>query len=265
MCIRDRYNGGRMCGISTSSSYPFIFLFTGDMHAADAYDYTDGWARNMFFYSGAGRIGDQHTGGSNGRVINHVKTGRRIFLFCKVTSGIVKYITELRLDSYSWKDRHDSEKRMRKAILFCLAPLDPSAIPIELQSRISYIDRCSRPQQNSTILDVIDRDDYKARLKSIVQAHQEDQEVWDLINPPIQYHQITRKRKISCARIRGQPAPKKLKIMSAYQKAKRSNIFCVFRTDASAPPPRPTPFPTTVTIPDAVFQRYNLFAISNQK
>lgn len=54
--IHDRWGGNRQSGICPSTSYPYIFIFSGK--TGKQYGYEDGWDNeNVFLYTGEGQVG----------------------------------------------------------------------------------------------------------------------------------------------------------------------------------------------------------------
>lgn len=94
--IHNLYGGNRQSGISASSQYPFIFIFSGI--EGQKYGYEDQWENPyVYSYCGEGQKGDMLFKKGNLALRDHIKNGKRVYLFEKVSrkNGLVKYICEL--------------------------------------------------------------------------------------------------------------------------------------------------------------------------
>jgi hypothetical protein len=82
--IHGRYGGAIYGGIEPSTTTPNLMIYTDPKQGAlNGYDY-DGWDRNdpnVFYYTGAGRRGDQKMSNRNLAVLNHARDRRAIRLF----------------------------------------------------------------------------------------------------------------------------------------------------------------------------------------
>lgn len=115
--IHDQYGGNRQGGIAPSAKFPFIFIFSGKSGAQ--YGYKDGWDNpNVFTYTGEGQIGDMRFVKGNLSLRDHIKNGKRVFLFEFERSGFVKFISELAFYDVDFFDAIDINKRNRTAIRF---------------------------------------------------------------------------------------------------------------------------------------------------
>ncbi len=115
--IHEQYGGNRQSGISVSASFPFIFIFSGK--AGHQHGYKDQWEnKNVFSYTGEGQIGDMDFSRGNLAVRDHVKTGRRIFLFTQEAKAFVIFEAELELLECNYFLSPDREGKERVAIKF---------------------------------------------------------------------------------------------------------------------------------------------------
>ena len=101
--IHAIYGGNWQSGISPSSYFPYIFIFSGK--SGLKHGYQDGWDNpKVFSYTGEGQIGDMKFTKGNLALRNHLQNGRRVFLFESEKKGYVKFLTEVELydaDYYS--------------------------------------------------------------------------------------------------------------------------------------------------------------------
>jgi len=115
--IHDQYGGNRQGGIAFSASYPYIFIIssvTGNLHG-----YKDQWENeDVFSYTGEGQIGDMKFERGNLALRDHLKKGKRVFLFNQVEKSYVKFESELELIDYDFFIGSDKEKNDRVAIKF---------------------------------------------------------------------------------------------------------------------------------------------------
>lgn len=84
--IHDQYGGSRQGGISISVKFPFIFIFSGK--SGNQHGYNDQRENtDVFSYTGDVQIGDMKFAKGNLAIKDHVKKGRRIFLFTQATKA----------------------------------------------------------------------------------------------------------------------------------------------------------------------------------
>ena len=84
--IHDEYGGNRQGGIAPSAKYPYIFIFSGK--SGTQYGYKDGWDNpNVFTYTVEGQNGDMRFNKGNLALKDHLKNGKRVFLFEYERSG----------------------------------------------------------------------------------------------------------------------------------------------------------------------------------
>jgi hypothetical protein len=106
------YGGNRQAGISVSANYPFIFIFS--LLSGHQHGYKDQWENeNIFSYTGEGQIGDMQFVRGNLYLRDHLKLGKRIFLFTEAQRSFMKFEAELVLvdfDFYVGKDREGGDR-----------------------------------------------------------------------------------------------------------------------------------------------------------
>lgn len=117
--IQDHYGGSRQSGIAPCASFPYIFIFSGD--AGHQHGYKDQWENdNVFSYTGEGQVNDMTFVRGNLALRDHVKNGKRVFLFIYVSTGMVRYEGELELITIDYFSGRDREGKERTAIKFFL-------------------------------------------------------------------------------------------------------------------------------------------------
>jgi hypothetical protein len=72
----------------------------------------------VFSYTGEGQLGDMEFTRGNLAVRDHLKSGRRVFLFQYVRKGYVRFETELELFDFDFFTTHDRQGNQRDAIKF---------------------------------------------------------------------------------------------------------------------------------------------------
>ena len=111
------YGGNWQSGICPSAKYPYIFIFTGT--AGHQHGYRDGWDNpNVFTYTGEGQSGDMEFTRGNLALRDHLKNGKRVFLFESENPGIVKFICEVELFDVGRFPTHDNAGMTRTGIKF---------------------------------------------------------------------------------------------------------------------------------------------------
>jgi hypothetical protein len=111
------YGGNRQGGIAPSAKVPYIFIFSGK--SGSQYGYKDGWDNpNVFSYTGEGQVGDMRFVKGNLALREHIKNGKRVFLFEYERSGYVKFISELEFYDIGYFDTPDINKNERVGIKF---------------------------------------------------------------------------------------------------------------------------------------------------
>jgi hypothetical protein len=110
--IHDQFKGNRQSGISASTAYPYIFIFSGD--SGHQHGYKDQWEnKDVFSYTGEGQVNDMQFIKGNLALRDHIKNGKRIFLFIQYMKAYVKFEAELDLievDFFKGPDREGNER-----------------------------------------------------------------------------------------------------------------------------------------------------------
>jgi hypothetical protein len=115
--IHAVYGGNWQSGICPSSTFPYIFIFTGK--SGHQHGYEDGWDNpDVFSYTGEGQAGDMKFTKGNLALRDHLKNGKRVFLFSNEGRGLVKYVTELEFFDVDYFETHDSSRSLRIGIKF---------------------------------------------------------------------------------------------------------------------------------------------------
>jgi hypothetical protein len=115
--IHTQFGGNWQGGICPSSSYPFIFVFTGK--SGGLHGYKDQWENdNIFSYTGEGQSGNMEFTRGNLALYDHVKNGKRVFLFEQTRKGFVKFISELTFFDCDYFPTYDTEGKERMGIKF---------------------------------------------------------------------------------------------------------------------------------------------------
>lgn len=130
--IHEVYGGGRQSGISPSSAYPFIFIFTGQ--TGETYGYEDGWSEQegVYLYSGEGQAGDMEFTRGNRAIRNHVSDGKQLLLFRALGKRKpVRFMGEFICASYDFGTGPDREGNARRTIRFHLVPVEGAVVPVE--------------------------------------------------------------------------------------------------------------------------------------
>jgi 5-methylcytosine-specific restriction protein A len=115
--IHDQYGGSRQSGISPSANFPFIFIFSGNQ--GKQHGYLDAWDNpKVYSYTGEGQLGDMKYVKGNLALRDHKENGKRVFLFEYVSSGMVKFISEMVVFDSDYFEIIDSQKKLRQGIRF---------------------------------------------------------------------------------------------------------------------------------------------------
>jgi 5-methylcytosine-specific restriction protein A len=133
--LHDKYGGSRQNGISPSAKQPIIFVFTGS--GGEQHGYRDIWVnKNVFSYTGEGQIGDMQFTRGNLQLRDHIKLGKRVFLFQNDKRSYVKYVGEMEVFDCDYFETHDTKGDLRIGIKFFFKPIGVNiyALPQELKS-----------------------------------------------------------------------------------------------------------------------------------
>ena len=115
--IHALYGGNWQSGICPSANYPYIFIFSGK--SGHQHGYKDGWDNpNVFSYTGEGQVGDMKFTKGNLALRDHLKNGKRVFLFESGNKGFVKFISEVEFFDADYFETHDTARSMRFGIKF---------------------------------------------------------------------------------------------------------------------------------------------------
>jgi 5-methylcytosine-specific restriction enzyme A len=115
--IHDKFGGNRQGGISPSSQFPFIFIFSGK--SGHQHGYKDQWENHdVFSYTGEGQLNDMQFVRGNLAIRDHLKNGRRVFLFIQEQKAFVRFESELELVTIDFFQGPDREGAERTAIKF---------------------------------------------------------------------------------------------------------------------------------------------------
>lgn len=115
--IHALYGGNWQSGICPSANYPYIFIFSGK--SGHQHGYKDGWDNpNVFTYTGEGQVGDMKFTKGNLALRDHLKNGKRVFLFESGNKGFVKFISEVEFFDADYFETHDTAGATRLGIKF---------------------------------------------------------------------------------------------------------------------------------------------------
>jgi len=115
--IHAIYGGNWQSGICPSASYPYIFIFSGK--SGKQHGYEDGWDNpNVFTYTGEGQSGDMSFTKGNLALRDHLKNGKRVFLFESYSKGYVKFKCEVEFFDVDYFETHDTSGETRVGIKF---------------------------------------------------------------------------------------------------------------------------------------------------
>lgn len=127
--IHAKYGGNWQSGICPSANFPYIFIFSG--RTGHQHGYKDGWDNpNVFSYTGEGQEGDMKFTKGNLALKDHLKNGKRVFLFESESKGFVKFASELEFYDVDYFETHDTKGNHRIGIKFFFKRMD-AIIPIQ--------------------------------------------------------------------------------------------------------------------------------------
>jgi 5-methylcytosine-specific restriction enzyme A len=133
--IHGRFGGNQQSGISVSSTFPYIFIFSGK--TGHQHGYKDGWDNpDVFSYTGEGQVGDMEFTRGNLALRDHLKSGKRVFLFEYERKGFVRFITEVEFFDVDSFPTHDRTGIIRAGIKFFFKRVG-AHIPLEAQLDLS--------------------------------------------------------------------------------------------------------------------------------
>ncbi len=115
--IHDQYGGSRQSGIAASAKYPYIFIFTGT--GGSSFGYKDRWEnKNVFSYTGEGQVGDMRFVRGNLALKDHLRSGKRVFLFKSSKKSFVEFVSEVEFIDFGYFKTHDRDNNLRTGIKF---------------------------------------------------------------------------------------------------------------------------------------------------
>lgn len=115
--VHALYGGNWQSGICPSSSFPYVFIFSGK--SGHQHGYKDGWDNpNVFTYTGEGQAGDMKFTKGNLALRDHLVNGKRVFLFESEKKGFVKFISEVEFFDADYFETHDTAGKLRLGIKF---------------------------------------------------------------------------------------------------------------------------------------------------
>lgn len=115
--IHGLYGGNPQSGISPSARLPYIFIFTGK--TGKKHGYQDGWDNpNVFSYTGEGQAGNMEFSRGNLALRDHLKQGKRVFLFEAMGRGNWVFQDEVEIIDHSFGEILDTNNQLRKGIRF---------------------------------------------------------------------------------------------------------------------------------------------------
>jgi 5-methylcytosine-specific restriction protein A len=115
--IHAHYGGNWQSGICPSTTFPYIFIFSGK--TGHQHGYKDGWDNpNVFTYTGEGQSGDMKFIKGNLALRDHLKNGKRVFLFEIEGKGFVRFISEVEFYDVDFFETHDTKRELRQGIKF---------------------------------------------------------------------------------------------------------------------------------------------------
>ncbi|AMQ86543.1 MULTISPECIES: HNH endonuclease signature motif containing protein [Pseudomonas] len=120
--INGPFGGSRQSGIAASSTYPVIFLFTGD--SGEQYGYSDGWEDGAYLYTGEGQQGPMTLTRGNRAIARHAEDGRALHMFRSLGKGKgYVYEGEFSCADMFKRNQLDVKGETRTAIVFRLVPV----------------------------------------------------------------------------------------------------------------------------------------------
>jgi 5-methylcytosine-specific restriction protein A len=130
--INGPFGGSLQDGITSSTTYPAIFVFTGE--SGEQYGYSDHWEDGAFIYTGQGQRGPMTFTRGNRAIAEHANNGRALYLFKARGKGNgYEYMGEFSCADMFNRIQPDVTGQDRIAIVFRLVPVGVSAEIIETQ------------------------------------------------------------------------------------------------------------------------------------
>ena len=126
--IHGLFGGSFQDGITSSTTYPAIFVFTGE--SGEQYGYSDHWEDGAFIYTGQGQRGPMTLTRGNRAIAEHANNGRALHLFTARGKGNGHaYMGEFSCADMFKQIQPDVTGQDRMAIVFRLVPV---GIPAEI-------------------------------------------------------------------------------------------------------------------------------------
>jgi hypothetical protein len=127
--IHEVFGGNWQNGIVTSSKMPYIFIFTGNK--GKVHGYQDGWDNpNVYSYTGEGQKGDMQFTRGNLALREHIKEGKRVFLFKALGhDGLIEFEAEMEFIDFGYFRTLDTDGKVRNGIKFLFKKVGAS-IPV---------------------------------------------------------------------------------------------------------------------------------------
>lgn len=126
--IHGPFGGSHQSGIAPSSTFPAIFIFTGE--SGEQHGYADRWenGENTCLYTGEGQIGPMTLTKGNLAIAEHARTGKSLHLFQSVARGKGhRYRGEFVCEDFDTEKQPDQTGALRDAIVFRLTRVE--AVP----------------------------------------------------------------------------------------------------------------------------------------
>jgi 5-methylcytosine-specific restriction enzyme A len=124
--LHARFGGQEQGGMITPAAHSLIFLASGN--SGRQHGYEDHWSDDgtTFFYFGEGQLGDMRFIKANLALRDHSTNGEDVHLFEEVPSksGYLRYRGQMVCTGHERVDAPDTKRKMRKAILFELVPIE---------------------------------------------------------------------------------------------------------------------------------------------
>jgi 5-methylcytosine-specific restriction protein A len=171
--IHVKYGGNWQSGICPTSKHNYIFVFSGK--SGKLHGYQDSWDNpNVFTYTGEGQSGDMAFTRGNLALKDHIKNGKRVFLFESETTGFVRFKSELEYYDVDYFETKDTSGTSRIGIKFffkrkgAYIPIQPSVfdqplILAEPQS-IYEINRPNQTERKGLVTSRVGQGAYRKRI-----------------------------------------------------------------------------------------------------
>jgi 5-methylcytosine-specific restriction protein A len=171
--IHSEYGGNWQSGICPSANYPYIFIFSGK--SGHQHGYKDGWDNpNVFSYTGEGQTGDMKFTKGNLALRDHIKNGKRVFLFESENKGYVRFINEVEFFDADYFETHDTSGQTRIGIKFFFTrkgasvPVQPALfdeLAIAAEPKIAYkIELPNETERKGLITSRVGQGAYRKRI-----------------------------------------------------------------------------------------------------